>query len=60
MKRLVSGIKPTGELTIGNYIGAIKQFIKYQEMFESFIFVADMHALTVHNDPKELKKRIKI
>ena len=59
MKRLVSGIKPTGELTIGNYIGAIKQFIKYQEKFESFIFVADMHALTVHNDPKELKKRIK-
>ena len=59
MKRLVSGIKPTGELTIGNYIGAIKQFIEYQEKYESYIFVADMHALTVHNDPKELKKRIK-
>ena len=59
MKRLVSGIKPTGELTIGNYIGAIKQFIKYEEEYESFIFVADMHALTIYNDPKELKKRIK-
>ena len=59
MKRLVSGIKPTGELTLGNYIGAIKQFVKMQQDYEGFIFVADLHALTVYNDPKELKKKIR-
>lgn len=58
MKRLLSGIKPTGELTLGNYIGAIKQFVKMQKDYESFVFVADLHALTVYNDPKELKARI--
>ena len=58
-KRLLSGIKPTGELTIGNYIGAIRQFVKMQEDYEAFIFVADMHALTVYNDPKELHEKIR-
>lgn len=58
-KRLLSGIKPTGELTIGNYIGAIRQFVKMQEDYETFIFVADMHALTVYNDPKELHEKIR-
>ena len=52
MKKLLSGIKPTGELTLGNYIGAIKQFVKMQEDYESYIFVADLHALTVYNDQK--------
>lgn len=59
MKRLLSGIKPTGELTLGNYIGAIKQFVEMQKDYESFVFVADLHALTVYNDPAELKRRIK-
>lgn len=59
MKRLVSGIKPTGELTLGNYIGAIKNFVKMQKDYESFVFVADLHALTVYNDPIELKRRIR-
>lgn len=61
MKRLLSGIKPTGELTLGNYIGAIKQFVEMQnsKQYESFIFVADLHALTIYNDPKELHERIK-
>lgn len=59
MKRLLSGIKPTGELTLGNYIGAIRQFVQMQKDYESFVFVADLHALTVYNDPKELKTRIK-
>ena len=58
-KRLLSGIKPTGELTIGNYIGAIKQFVKMQEDYETYIFVADMHALTIYNDPKELHEKIR-
>lgn len=59
MKRLVSGIKPTGEVTLGNYIGSIRQFIEMQKNYESFIFVADLHALTVYNDPKTLNERIK-
>lgn len=59
MKRLLSGIKPTGEITLGNYIGAIKQFVKMQEQYETFVFVADLHALTVYNDPSVLKRRIK-
>ncbi len=59
MKRLLSGIKPTGELTLGNYIGAIKHFVEMQKDYESFVFVADLHALTIYNEPKELKRRIK-
>lgn len=59
MKKLVSGIKPTGEFTLGNYIGAIKQFVAMQKDYESFVFVADLHALTIYNDPDVLRKRIK-
>ncbi|UWV93937.1 hypothetical protein NW062_01220 [Mycoplasmopsis cynos] len=58
MKRLVSGIKPTGNLTLGNYIGAIRNFIKMQDDYESYIFVADLHALTTEKiKPSELKKQ---
>ena len=51
-KRMVSGIKPTGKLTLGNYIGAIKQFIEYQNEYEMFVFIADLHSLTLPIDPK--------
>ncbi|MGD9761098.1 MAG: tryptophan--tRNA ligase [Candidatus Izemoplasmatales bacterium] len=60
MKRIVSGIKPTGTLTLGNYIGAIKQFVKLQQARkedEFFLFVADMHAITTRQVPHELRKR---
>lgn len=53
---MISGIKPTGELTLGNYIGAIKQFIQYQEEYELFVFLADLHALTLPIDANELRK----
>jgi len=59
MKRLLSGVKPTGDLTIGNYIGALKHFKEMQKDYETFIFVADLHALTIYNDPEELRKKIK-
>lgn len=55
-KRLVSGIKPSGAMHIGNYLGAIKQWLEYQYDYESFLFVADYHALTSRPDPNELKK----
>lgn len=59
MERLVSGIKPTGGLTLGSYIGAIKQFIELQNNYESYVFVADMHAITVPQERDELRKNIK-
>ena len=62
MKRIVSGIKPTGTLTLGNYIGAIKQFVSLQQSMpedEFFLFIADLHALTTPQEPGELRKRIK-
>ncbi|WP_025755341.1 tryptophan--tRNA ligase [Mycoplasmopsis cricetuli] len=56
MKRLVSGIKPTGQLTLGNYIGAIQNFIKLQDSYQSYFFVADLHALTTGSViPSQLK-----
>ncbi len=59
MKRLVSGLQPSGELTIGNYCGGIKQFLKYQDEYESYIFVPDMHSITVDQDPKVLQERVR-
>ena len=59
MKRLLSGIKPTGDLTIGNYIGALKNFSNMQKDYETFVFVADLHALTIYNNPIDLRKKIK-
>lgn len=59
MKRCLSGIKPTGQLTLGNYIGAIRQFVELQDEYEMYIFIANLHALTVRQDPKELKKNTK-
>ena len=59
MKRMLTGLQPTGEITLGNYIGAIRQMVEYQEKYDSFIFVADMHAITIEQDPAELKKNIR-
>ena len=46
MKRMLSGIQPSNKITLGNYLGAIKQYINYQNEYESFIFVADLHVIT--------------
>ena len=59
MKRLLTGLKPSGELTLGSYIGGIKQSVKYQDNYDSFIFVPDLHTITVPQDPIMLKERIK-
>jgi len=55
---LVSGVKPTGRLHIGNYLGAMKQFVELQNDYESYIFIADLHALTTLQNPKELSENI--
>lgn len=59
MKRMLTGLQPSGELTIGSLIGGISQSVEYQNEYESFIFVPDMHAITVPKDPKELHERIR-
>ena len=59
MKKLLTGLQPSGELTLGSLIGGISQSIKYQNEFDSYIFVPDMHAITVEQDPKLLKERIR-
>lgn len=58
-KTLLTGLKPTGSLTLGNYIGAIKQMIENQDKYNSYLFVADMHAITVNVDNDELHKNIR-
>ena len=52
--RVVSGIQPTGNLHLGNYLGAIKNWVKMQDEGECLFFLADLHAITVFNDPAEL------
>lgn len=59
MKRMLSGIKPTGQLTLGNYIGALKNFVKYQEDYEMIAFIANLHCITMYQDPQDLKKNLK-
>ena len=58
-KRVLTGLQPTGVITLGNYIGAIKQMVEYQEIYDSYIFVADMHAITINQDSIELRSNIK-
>lgn len=53
-KRILSGIQPTGELHLGNYLGAIRNWVEIQEDYDSFLFMADLHAITVPHDPKAL------
>lgn len=56
--RVLSGIQPTGSIHIGNYLGAIKQWIKLQEENDCIFFIADLHSLTAPYNPKELQKNI--
>ncbi len=58
MKKIITGIQPSGVITLGNYIGAIKQMVKMQDEYESYIFIADMHAITVPQDSKTLHDNI--
>ena len=55
MERILSAIKPTGKLTLGNYIGALSHFKDFQDQGESFIFIADLHALTLPIEPEDLR-----
>ena len=59
MKKVLTGLQPTGVITLGNYIGSIMQMVEYQDEYDSYIFIADMHAITLAQDPKELKNNIR-
>lgn len=52
--RILSGIQPTGNLHLGNYLGAIINWVRLQEEYDSFLFLADLHAITVPHDPAKL------
>lgn len=56
-KRILSGIQPSGHLMIGNYLGALKNWVQLQDQYECYYVLVDMHAITVRQDPKELRKR---
>ncbi|HNR15243.1 MAG TPA: tryptophan--tRNA ligase [Chitinophagaceae bacterium] len=57
-KIVMSGIRPTGYLHLGNYFGAVKNYVRMQDEFECYFMVADLHSLTTHPDTKELKANV--
>ena len=57
-KTMITGVQPTGNFTLGNYIGAIKNFVKLQKDYNSYIFIADLHGLTSYQNPKDIHDRI--
>lgn len=59
MKRMLSGIKPSGQLTLGNYIGALRNFVGFQDEYEMFVFIANLHCITVYQNPEELRRNLR-
>ena len=55
-KRIFSGIQPTGNLTLGNYIGALRNFSLLQDEYDCLYSIVDIHAITVRQDPSTLRK----
>ena len=56
-KNLYSAVQPTNSLTIGNYLGAVKNFVALQNDYNCFYAIANMHAITVRQNPAELRRR---
>ncbi|MFH1284418.1 MAG: tryptophan--tRNA ligase [Candidatus Peregrinibacteria bacterium] len=57
MKRILSGVQPSGKIHLGNYLGAIRQHIEMQKEFECFLFIADLHALTTVKNPELMRSQ---
>ena len=55
---IFSGIQPTGVMTLGNYLGALRNWVKLQDDYDCYYCIADMHALTVRQDPVQFRKNI--
>ncbi len=60
MAVIFSGIQPSGELTLGNYLGALRNFLEYQDTDECYYCIVNQHAITVPQDPKELFQKLVI
>ena len=60
MEKVVSGIRPTGNLHLGNYFGAVKSFVKMQDEYECMFFIADWHSLTTHPKPGDIQESARI
>src|SRR3954447_3153731 len=56
-RRIFSGAQPTGELHIGNYLGALKNWVALQDEYESFYCIVNLHAITLPQDPQDLRKK---
>ena len=59
METVVSGIRPTGNLHLGNYFGAVKSFVKMQDEYDCMFFIADWHSLTTHPTPENIRNSVK-
>lgn len=57
-KTMITGVRPTGKLTLANYIGGMKNFIEMQNDYDSYIFIADIHGVTTYIEPSEIQKNI--
>ena len=60
MEKVVSGIRPTGNLHLGNYFGAVKSFVKMQDEYDCMFFIADWHSLTTHPKPEDIQNSARI
>ena len=58
-KQIISGIQPSGILQLGNYLGALRNWVEIQDKYDCKFFVADLHSITVSQEPEELRKNIK-
>ena len=59
MEKVVSGIRPTGHLHLGNYFGAVKSFVKMQDEYDCMFFIADWHSLTTQPKPEDIRQSVK-
>ena len=60
MEKVVSGIRPTGNLHLGNYFGAVKSFVKMQDEYKSLFFIADWHSLTTSPKPEDIQRSARV
>ena len=58
-ERVFSGIQPSGNLHVGNYVGALKNWVAMQDEYENYFCIVDLHAITVPQDPKVLRQKIR-
>ncbi|WP_031543292.1 tryptophan--tRNA ligase [Mesoplasma photuris] len=58
-KKMVSGITPSGTMTLGNYLGVVKQWVEFQNEYDMYIFIANLHAITMPQDKEKLRKNLK-